>query len=268
MLISVIIPTYKPQDYIYQCLDSLCQQTMDTQSWEVIVVLNGCDEPWHTAIQKYATAHPKIQMHVLQTDQPGVSNARNIGLDYARGEYITFIDDDDYVSNTYLASLYSLALPTIVSASYTMAVDDNHNHIVPPYYIEQEYIRWTKRSRKLPYYKPRRYMNGACMKLIHKSIIGSTRFDTQFKNGEDSLFMFAISNRMHYMCFADTNAIYYRRIRQESASQTMSIRQTINNRFALIKQYTRIYLHGSHYSFRFYLTRIMGAFNTILRIWI
>ena len=95
MQISVIIPTYKPQDYIYQCLDSLCRQTMDTSLWEVIVVLNGCDAPWHNQLKEYATSHPQIQMHVIQTNEPGVSNARNIGLEYAQGEYITFIDDDD-----------------------------------------------------------------------------------------------------------------------------------------------------------------------------
>ena len=106
------------------------------------------------------------------------------------------------------------------------------------------------------------------MKLIHRSIIGDTRFDVRFKNGEDSLFMFAISNRMQHIHFSNKEAIYFRRIRQESASQKMSAKQTIRNRFALIKEYTRIYIHGTHYSFRFYLTRVIGSLNTILRIWI
>lgn len=268
MQISVIIPTYKPQDYLYECLDSLCRQTMDTSLWEVIVVLNGCDNPWHNQLKEYATAHPRIQLHVIQTNKPGVSNARNIGLEYAQGEYITFIDDDDYISDTYLASLYPLASPTTVAASYTFAFDNTHAHITPPYYIEKEYLRWIQQNHILPYYQPRRYMNGACMKLIHRSIIGETRFDDRFKNGEDSLFMFAISNRMQYIHFSNQDAIYFRRIRQESASQNMSMGETICNRLALIKEYTRIYIHGTHYSFRFYLTRVIGSLNTILRIWI
>ena len=167
-----------------------------------------------------------------------------------------------------MESLHQLASPTTVAASYTFAFDDTHAHIAPPYYIEKEYLRWAQQDRILPYYQPRRYMNGACMKLIHRSIIGDTRFDVRFKNGEDSLFMFAISNRMQYIHFSNQDAIYFRRIRQESASQTMSAIQTIRNRFALIKEYTRIYIHGAHYSFRFYLTRVIGSINTILRIWI
>ena len=66
MQISVIIPTYKPQEYIFECLDSLQKQTMDTSLWEIILVLNGCKNPWLEKIQQYIT-NKEFTNRVFQT---------------------------------------------------------------------------------------------------------------------------------------------------------------------------------------------------------
>lgn len=121
MKISVIIPSYKPQSYIWECLDSLCRQTFPKNDFEVILVLNGCKEPYESQIKEYISKHPDIHWRYFQTDQGGVSNARNIGLDAAKGEYITFVDDDDYVSGVYLKELYKKAGMNVISASNTVA---------------------------------------------------------------------------------------------------------------------------------------------------
>ena len=105
MEISVIIPTYKPQDYLWRCLDSLDGQTLAKDKFEVILVLNGCKEPYDGEIKNYAVNHSQLPLDYIQTDKGGVSNARNIGIDAANGDYITFIDDDDYVSPRYLEAL-------------------------------------------------------------------------------------------------------------------------------------------------------------------
>ena len=53
MKISVIIPSYKPQEYLWQCLDSLCSQTFPKEDFELILVLNGCKEPYYEQIKAY-----------------------------------------------------------------------------------------------------------------------------------------------------------------------------------------------------------------------
>ena len=53
MKISVIIPTYKPKEYIWECLDSLKSQTFDKKEFEIILILNGCKEPYYSEIDKY-----------------------------------------------------------------------------------------------------------------------------------------------------------------------------------------------------------------------
>ena len=84
--ITVIIPTYKPQDYLKECIRSIAQQTLDKSRFELIIVLNGCNEPYRQNIQSWLQPYPQMQVRLIQTDTPGVSNARNIGLDHAHGE--------------------------------------------------------------------------------------------------------------------------------------------------------------------------------------
>ncbi len=102
MKISVIVPTYKPKDYLWECLESIYNQTFSKKEYELILVLNGCDEPYGTRIVSWLNEHTDLQVLYIQTDIGGVSNARNMALDIANGEYITFIDDDDFISPSYL----------------------------------------------------------------------------------------------------------------------------------------------------------------------
>lgn len=260
-MISIIIPTYKPKEYLWQCLDSFAAQTLTFQKWELIVVLNGCAEPWLTQLKAYQAAHPQMSMKVIQTATAGVSNARNIGIDAAQGEYIGFIDDDDYISPTYLEELAKIATPETIAASYTIAFDETHEFI--PYYIEAAYQKYAPKGI-LPFYAARKYFSGPCMKLIHRDIIRDRRFDKRFTVGEDSLFMFVISNRMKNIAFTDTKAVYYRRMRPGSASHTPTWAQKIRNCVRLIRQYTRIYRKGKGYSMHFYITRVLGVVHTLV----
>jgi len=261
MQISVIIPTYRPENYLFECLDALRAQTFPVSKWEGIVVLNGCNEPWQSQIKAYLERYQLTNIRLLQTDQPGVSNARNMGLDAAQGEYIAFIDDDDYVSKVYLEQLAQIATPDTIAASYTRAFSDKVDYI--PYYIEQEYNNHAK-DGKMPFHKARKYFSGPCMKLIHRDMIGVTRFNTAFQSGEDSLFMFEISNRLQYIQFTSQDAVYYRRMRSNSASNSLNRRETIKNSWQLIRNYTRIFHNGKSYLFRFYITRLLGAIHTIV----
>ena len=124
-LISVIIPTYKPQSYIWECLESLVNQTFPRRHFEVILVLNGCTEPWKSQIEDYISKKMLgMNVNFIHTRQGGVSNARNIALDAAIGEYVTFIDDDDFVSEHYLEKLYAKASTDTISLCYPYAFND------------------------------------------------------------------------------------------------------------------------------------------------
>ncbi|MBQ9333218.1 MAG: hypothetical protein IJS12_02680, partial [Lachnospiraceae bacterium] len=107
--------------------------------------------------------------------------------------------------------------------------------------------------------------SGPCMKLIHREVIGKERFDIRFDNGEDSLFMFAISCRCRYIQFTDTSAVYYRRVRSNSISLGQSRYASIKNRLQLMKAYSTLYWSKlRQYRLHFYLTRLLGSIYAII----
>ena len=99
--ISVVIPVYNVERYIGDCLDSLVHQTLGIENIQVIVV-NDCTPDGSMAIvEEYSRKYPSIQVVEHEYNQ-GQGAARNTGLQYVKGEYITFVDSDDFIShNTY-----------------------------------------------------------------------------------------------------------------------------------------------------------------------
>ena len=215
MLVSVIIPTYKPQKYLWECLSSLDKQTISHSDFEVILVLNGCNEPFFSQIKTWISEHRSLNINFIQIDQGGVSNARNVALDVAKGEYITFIDDDDFVSPAYLELLYKKASIETISIAYPYAFcEENHEQI--KYRLTDAFERYNT-DEVLSFPKVRSFFSGPCMKLIHRDIINNRRFNPQFRIGEDSLFNYAISDKYGKMILVDKEAVYYRRYRKGSA---------------------------------------------------
>lgn len=263
-ILSVIIPTYKPTSYIWNCLNSLVNQTLSKEKYELILVLNGCNEPYYSEIKFYLNTFSFLRFRLLQTDEGGVSNARNIGIEEAKGDYITFVDDDDFVSPSYLQELLAKANADTVVISNELRYNEKDDTTSEESW-SIEYKKKAPQGRQ-PYPGTRKFFSGPCMKLIHRDIIASYRFDTRFTNGEDSLFMFAISANMKYVDFTSPNAIYYRRVREGSAmSKERKTKAMVKNRIRMIGEFIRIYRKNPYaYSFRFLTTRIFGCLHSIL----
>lgn len=261
MKISVIVPTYRPKGYLWECLDSVYNQTFPKSDYELVLVLNGCDEPFHSQIEDWLGKHSDLQVQFFQTDEGGVSNARNIALDNARGEYITFIDDDDLVSSIYLQELYENATPDTISLCYPYAFNDGKMEVQLPYGITDAYNYCIEHKCDKLASRVRKFFSGPCMKLIPISFIQDRRFDVRFKNGEDSLFMFLISDKIKKVAFTSKDAIYYRRYRDNSAyTRGKTKRENIANKMNMIKAYISIYLRKPQkYSLLFFITRLLGT---------
>lgn len=101
-MISVIIPLYNNKDYIYKCLASLSVQSY--RDFECIVVDDGSTDGSGDIVELFA--QDDCRFRVLHIENGGVSNARNTGINHSRGEYIVFVDSDDYVNEHYLWNLY------------------------------------------------------------------------------------------------------------------------------------------------------------------
>lgn len=263
-LISVIVPSYKPQDYLWECLDSLVTQSFDCEKYEIILVLNGCCEPYNTKILEYVSkVSYNIHFNYIQIDKGGVSNARNIGLKSAKGEYICFIDDDDYVSSCYLEELYSKASRDTISLSYPLCFEDGTTNF-EPYRITKDYDACYSKGVQ-DFKNAKKFFSGPVYKLIHKDIICGRQFDTRLKNGEDSLFMFAISDKISKIDFTSKDSIYYRRIRNNSAVYSQDFLYKLKNSITLFVKYNRIYWCSPFkYDFSFFVTRLLGTIHRLM----
>jgi len=104
-LISVIVPIYNVEKYLYQCIDSIINQTY--HNLEIILVNDGSPDNCGSICDKYALIDPRIK--VIHKQNGGLSDARNVAIDIAKGEWITFIDSDDYISKNYIQTLFELA---------------------------------------------------------------------------------------------------------------------------------------------------------------
>ena len=96
--ISVIVPVYKVEKYLHRCIDSVLAQTFT--DFELILVDDGSPDNCGKICEEYAEKDERI--HVIHKENGGLSSARNAGLDIATGDYIVFIDSDDYVENCLL----------------------------------------------------------------------------------------------------------------------------------------------------------------------
>ncbi len=193
-LISAIVPIYKSEKYIARCIESVLNQTY--KNFELILVDDGSPDASGTICDKYAKEDARIK--VIHKENGGVSSARNIGIDVSTGEYITFIDSDDYVTSGF----FQYALEKIVESDADLFVsgvlreypDGSKKEIA----TSAEKIYTTKallEAWNIEY--PPTYLLGPCCKLYNAKAIKDykIRFDLSMNYAEDIYFnLFVLKN--------------------------------------------------------------------------
>lgn len=104
--VSIIVPVYNVEGYIEKCLDSLVNQTL--QEIEIIIVNDGSKDNSKRIIEKFIKLYPQKIIYI-EKKNGGLSDARNYGIPYAKGEYIAFLDSDDYVNIDMYEKMYEKA---------------------------------------------------------------------------------------------------------------------------------------------------------------
>ena len=104
--VSVIVPVYKVEEYLYRCLDSLCAQTLD--SVEFLLVDDGSPDNCGDICEQYSRKDSRFL--VFHKSNGGLASARNYGIERARGEYIMFVDSDDWVRSDFCRTAYNSAI--------------------------------------------------------------------------------------------------------------------------------------------------------------
>lgn len=107
MKLSVIVPIYKVESYLRKCVDSLLQQDMVDDEYEIILVDDGSPDGCGVICEDYASRHAHIK--VVHRPNGGLSAARNSGIDVAQGDFVQFVDSDDYLEPNVLKALIDRA---------------------------------------------------------------------------------------------------------------------------------------------------------------
>lgn len=114
-LVSIIVPIYKVEPYLRRCLDSIVNQTYT--NLEIILVDDGSPDGCPQICDEYAAKDKRII--VIHKENGGLSDARNAGLDICKGEYISFIDSDDWVANIYIEIMLKAIIDNMATISIT-----------------------------------------------------------------------------------------------------------------------------------------------------
>lgn len=262
--ISVIIPTYKPTEYLKECLSALIKQTLPPDKYEIIIVLNGCNEPYYATINEFIGNEKIANTRIIQTNTPGVSNARNIGIDAARGEYLTFIDDDDWISENYLSQLLEKASKNCIVESNVIDYNDNIKKFRAGYLAKA--FEHNSNDNK-SFFAARSFLSTSCCKIIPKNIIEEMQYDTSLSRDEDALFMFAISKNIKHIKYTDSSAIYYRRLTKNSASRKhIKIHQKITHATYMCIKYLITYLRSpQQYNYLIFTSRIIASIIKVFK---
>lgn len=168
MKISVIVPVYNVYDYLDKCLNSLVNQT--DKDFEVIIVNDGSTDDSQEIIDKYVSENNN--MHFFIKENGGLASARNFGLEKATGEYVLFLDSDDYYEPNTIEILKREADSDIVA--FRMYVDEKdkikEGNMEMSEFIYDEHILPSKR---LLLYNP-----SACDKMFKRELFDKVKFVT------------------------------------------------------------------------------------------
>lgn len=204
--ISVIVPVYKAEQYLPRCIDSILSQ--EFTDFELLLIDDGSPDGSGKLCDEYAARDSRIK--VFHKENGGVSSARNLGLDKACGEWISFIDADDYLSPGFfdLGEIYNC---DVIQKSYNIVYEGSDK-------IEQRTVPENDFNTKDDFYRfyINKRTNALWDKFIRRELIGNKRFNTNVHIGEDFLFFLSLLSNIKGYKF-NNKGYYYYIIRKGSA---------------------------------------------------
>ncbi|MEI6131720.1 MAG: glycosyltransferase family 2 protein [Bacillota bacterium] len=211
-LVSIIVPVYNGEKYLEKCIKSILSQTLS--EIELIIIDDCSTDNTREVIEKF-TFDPRVKP-IYNHKNLHVSASRNIGLRAAIGEYIAFVDSDDYIATEMLEKLYVKAKKfevDIVTSGY-IKVDDEENEIntVRTEFVSDRYLDFTSVRKYLSKAHELRVMWFIWRNIYRRTLIHDNNlfFNEEIKLGEDTIFNFYAFYYAKGVVASNENFYYYR----------------------------------------------------------
>lgn len=212
-LVSVIVPVFNVEKYLKSCIESILNQTHN--NLELILVDDGSKDNSGNICDEYKIKHKRVI--VIHKENGGVSLARNSALEIAKGEYITFVDADDSIKNTYIEDLLEMCKENKCEMAISgFANKQNDNITENKNQIEKRMTSEETLARML---NEKNFYATVWGKIFKRQIIDKIRFNEEYKIGEDLDFVVKVLSQ-NVMVYINTSLIdYYYNIREDSVTK-------------------------------------------------
>lgn len=230
-MISIIIPVYNAEKYLERCLSSVLGQTYE--NIEVIAVNDGSKDGSLALLNSYAQRDSRVR--VIDQENGGVANARNVGLAHAGGEYILFVDADDWIEPDMAQSLLKL-LEQTREADIAVCGGDAAEHPEEAVHIADPKVEiWDSDQQKTEFLTHQRLQGMLWNKLIRAECFEGLSFDPTVGYGEDAQIMWKVLDRCRNMVL--TSQVYYHHVIEPTS---ISNRKFSPRKYAAIKVWREI----------------------------
>lgn len=216
--VSVIVPIYNSSDYLSVCIESIVSQSY--KNFELILINDGSTDDSEKICKKYMAIDERI-IYFYQDNQ-GVSAARNKGLDIASGEYICFVDSDDYIDKLYIETLLNNMIANNADISICNIVSIAKHKKKPLYEGKWEGILSAEEAIKeiIKRDSNHKFMGHLVTKMFCRNIIKGIKFNTNIFVYEDMLFVYFAIKKSNKIFYSSTPLYYYVQ-RNDSAMHEM-----------------------------------------------
>ena len=255
--ISCIVPAYNVENYVEKCIGSLLCQNFD--DYEIIIVNDGSTDSTLKRISKFENDN---KIRIISQDNGGLSAARNTGIKYACGEYITFVDSDDWVEGHFLTYMYELAQKEnadIVTLDY---IQTNEEKIEIS--IEKSYATKTISQKCADELFCGKVTNFAWGKLIRRNLISDDFFPVG-RRYEDIGSMYRVFDKCNKLVESSAK-LYFYRIREGSITDGRCCRD-VDDKLYFLSQMKRYELSYEYEYWDFYrLIKCFGVVSDLYKI--
>lgn len=226
--VSIVIPVYDAEKYIEECIESLLSQTL--KECEFIFVNDGSHDRSSEIIKSYQNSDSRIIL-INQKNQ-GVSVSRNKGVQLSTGEYIGFVDADDFVETDMFENLYNSAMKNECDIVFSNFESEQQGHKVITKYpfpvgvnLDKDFIK----QKLLPYFIEKDDLNTVCNKIFRKKMIFDNKivFPVNVTLGEDGLFNIYSFSHATSIKYLDYTGYHYREVKG-SATRDISRKDYFN----------------------------------------